>query len=294
MDELTAVLRQARLEKQLSLRDISEITKIQPRYLEALENGDFSVFAGEVYLKGALKNFAATVGLDPAEVMALYNKLRSQEPEVEEVEQPVGEKVKTAAKPRLQKVEVTRQGPSFTAGVIVLLLFLVVGLGFIGFLDDYIKISRQRSLGLNPLGKMIGQAAVGITFAVLVTQFPNEFTRRPASLEISVVRDTGISSWLATSKELKYITIPSQLLEVTGRPVSAYFTSEFLFSSSERCATRCLMRPLRQNASSMRSQPVSTFSMMRVITTGRLHNSVHCISPLNSWNDRTPSSISTR
>lgn len=75
----------------------------------------------------------------------------------------------------------------------LLLLFLVVGLGFIGFLDDYIKISRQRSLGLNPLGKMIGQAAVGITFAVLVTQFPNEFNRRPASLEISVVRDTGIS-----------------------------------------------------------------------------------------------------
>ena len=132
MDELTALLRQARLEKQLSLKDISEITKIQPRYLEALENGDFSVFAGEVYLKGALKNFAATVGLDPAEVMALYNKLRSQEPEVEEVEQPVGEKVKTAAKPRRQKVEVTRQGPSFTAGVIVLLLFLVAAASWYG------------------------------------------------------------------------------------------------------------------------------------------------------------------
>lgn len=74
----------------------------------------------------------------------------------------------------------------------LLILFLVVGLGLIGFLDDFIKISRQRSLGLNPLGKMIGQAAVGITFAVLVTQFPNENNRRPASLEISVVRDTGI------------------------------------------------------------------------------------------------------
>jgi len=66
----------------------------------------------------------------------------------------------------------------------LLLLFLVVGLGLIGFLDDYIKISRQRSLGLNPLGKMIGQTAIGITFSVLVTMFPNDNLRRPASLRI--------------------------------------------------------------------------------------------------------------
>ncbi|NCD15818.1 MAG: phospho-N-acetylmuramoyl-pentapeptide-transferase [Actinobacteria bacterium] len=74
----------------------------------------------------------------------------------------------------------------------LLLLFLVVGLGLIGFLDDYIKISRQRSLGLNPLGKMVGQAFVGIAFAVLATQFPNPNLRTPASLRISIVRDTDI------------------------------------------------------------------------------------------------------
>jgi len=74
----------------------------------------------------------------------------------------------------------------------LLLLFLVVGLGLIGFLDDYIKISRQRSLGLNPLGKMIGQTAIGITFSVLVTMFPNDNLRRPASLRISFLRDTDL------------------------------------------------------------------------------------------------------
>ncbi|MDX5398891.1 MAG: phospho-N-acetylmuramoyl-pentapeptide-transferase, partial [Actinomycetes bacterium] len=74
----------------------------------------------------------------------------------------------------------------------LLLLFLVVGLGIIGFLDDYIKISRQRSLGLNPLGKMIGQAVIGIAFAVLATQFPNQNLRTPASLRISILRDTDI------------------------------------------------------------------------------------------------------
>ncbi|MEE6274056.1 phospho-N-acetylmuramoyl-pentapeptide-transferase [Georgenia wangjunii] len=74
----------------------------------------------------------------------------------------------------------------------LLLLFLMVGLGVIGFLDDYIKISRQRSLGLRARWKIIGQAGVGIAFSVLVLQFPNENYRTPASTRISFVRDTGL------------------------------------------------------------------------------------------------------
>lgn len=79
----------------------------------------------------------------------------------------------------------------------LLLLYLIVGLGVIGFLDDYIKISRQRSLGLNPLGKIIGQAFVGISWAVLALQFPNANLRTPASTRVSVVRDTSfdLAQW---------------------------------------------------------------------------------------------------
>ncbi len=74
----------------------------------------------------------------------------------------------------------------------LLLLFLIIGLGVIGFLDDYIKISRQRSLGLRARWKIIGQAAVGITFAVLALRFPNDNFRTPASTRISLVRDTSV------------------------------------------------------------------------------------------------------
>src|SRR5699024_2585481 len=65
----------------------------------------------------------------------------------------------------------------------MLLLFLMVGLGLIGFADDFTKIRRQRSLGLSPLWKMIGQEAIEITFAVLALQFPNERYRTPASTQ---------------------------------------------------------------------------------------------------------------
>ena len=80
--------------------------------------------------------------------------------------------------------------PPTVSGLLV--LFLMVGLGAVGFADDYIKISRQRSLGLRSGQKLIGQTAVGVIFAILALQFPNEALRRPASTSISFVRDTAI------------------------------------------------------------------------------------------------------
>ncbi|WEV78648.1 phospho-N-acetylmuramoyl-pentapeptide-transferase [Janibacter cremeus] len=85
--------------------------------------------------------------------------------------------------------------PPTASGILV--LFLMVGLGAVGFADDYIKISKQRSLGLKSGEKLVGQALVGVTFAVLALQFPNEAMRRPASTHISFVRDLPIDLYFA-------------------------------------------------------------------------------------------------
>lgn len=74
----------------------------------------------------------------------------------------------------------------------VLVLFLMAGLGLVGWLDDYIKISKQRSLGLRSGQKLVGQSLVAVLFAVLALQFPNDHHRSPASTFISVVRDTNL------------------------------------------------------------------------------------------------------
>ena len=68
----------------------------------------------------------------------------------------------------------------------------MTGLGLVGFLDDYIKISKQRSLGLRSKQKLAGQTLVAVLFAVLVLQFPNGSNRTPASTKISFVRDTNL------------------------------------------------------------------------------------------------------
>ncbi|GAA2909254.1 phospho-N-acetylmuramoyl-pentapeptide-transferase [Streptosporangium fragile] len=84
---------------------------------------------------------------------------------------------------------------SFTPPTVsaVLVLFLMTGLGAVGFLDDFIKIYKQRSLGLRSGAKALGQLIVGAVFAVLVTRFPNEYQITPAETRLSFLRDVGPS-----------------------------------------------------------------------------------------------------
>ncbi|NHC45563.1 phospho-N-acetylmuramoyl-pentapeptide-transferase [Motilibacter aurantiacus] len=74
----------------------------------------------------------------------------------------------------------------------LLVLGLMTGLGFVGFLDDYIKIFKQRSLGLRARTKLAGQTATALAFGILALRFPDVDGVHPASTEISFIRDTGL------------------------------------------------------------------------------------------------------
>jgi phospho-N-acetylmuramoyl-pentapeptide-transferase len=74
----------------------------------------------------------------------------------------------------------------------LLVLFLMTGLGFVGFLDDYIKVAKQRSLGLRAWAKLVGQMGIALTFAVMAINFEDGAGITPASTEISFIRDTGL------------------------------------------------------------------------------------------------------
>jgi phospho-N-acetylmuramoyl-pentapeptide-transferase len=72
----------------------------------------------------------------------------------------------------------------------LLVLFLMTGLGLVGFVDDFTKITKQRSLGLRAGSKLAGESVVAIVFAVLALQFHNNTGRTPASTNVSFIRDT--------------------------------------------------------------------------------------------------------
>ena len=77
----------------------------------------------------------------------------------------------------------------------VLVVLLMVGLGVVGFLDDFIKIYKQRSLGLRSGAKLAGQAVVGALCAALVVQqhFADGYDLTPADAHLSFLRDFGPS-----------------------------------------------------------------------------------------------------
>ena len=74
----------------------------------------------------------------------------------------------------------------------LLVIFLMVGLGLVGFVDDFIKTHKQRSLGLGGVSKIIGQVVVAVAFALLVISFPDETGKTPGSTSISFLRNTSI------------------------------------------------------------------------------------------------------
>ncbi|MVO99089.1 helix-turn-helix domain-containing protein [Paenibacillus lutrae] len=91
MSELGQRLKQARLEKKMSLDDLQEITKIRTRYLEAIEEGNYKVLPGSFYVRAFIKSYAEAVGLDPNEVLNMYQgtiPAAPPEPAVETIRTP--------------------------------------------------------------------------------------------------------------------------------------------------------------------------------------------------------------
>jgi phospho-N-acetylmuramoyl-pentapeptide-transferase len=73
----------------------------------------------------------------------------------------------------------------------VLVLGLVIALGLLGFIDDWLKVSRQKSLGLTGRQKLIGQASVAAIFGTLGVRFADSTSLTPISYYLSGVRETA-------------------------------------------------------------------------------------------------------
>ena len=83
------------------------------------------------------------------------------------------------------------EGPTASG---LLVLGLTTALGGVGFLDDFIKIRKQRNLGLNKTAKLVGQLVVAVGFGILALQFRNADGLTPASTDLSYVRDIATVS----------------------------------------------------------------------------------------------------
>ena len=73
-------LKRTREEKKISLADIADRTLINIRHLEALERGDTSILP-EAYVRAFIREYAAAIGLDGAEALRKFDRLRRPQTE---------------------------------------------------------------------------------------------------------------------------------------------------------------------------------------------------------------------
>jgi cytoskeletal protein RodZ len=79
MESLGGKLKTSREQKGFTFDQIARDTNITRRYLEALENEDFTQFPGEPYLLGFLRNYGEYLGLDVHELISSYRMMKIQE-----------------------------------------------------------------------------------------------------------------------------------------------------------------------------------------------------------------------
>src|SRR5699024_6554810 len=72
-------LKEAREEKGITLEYLQETTKIQKRYLAAIEEENFQILPGKFYAKAFIKEYANAVGLDADELIASFDDTPSYE-----------------------------------------------------------------------------------------------------------------------------------------------------------------------------------------------------------------------
>ncbi|WP_018350891.1 phospho-N-acetylmuramoyl-pentapeptide-transferase [Longispora albida] len=83
-------------------------------------------------------------------------------------------------------------------GIVLLGLFVCCGL--VGFLDDWMKVKKKNSAGLNKRGKLIGQVLVGAFFGILALNFPRVLERGNQIYELTVG-----SEYLSLARDVEWM-----------------------------------------------------------------------------------------
>ncbi|MDR1086651.1 MAG: DUF4115 domain-containing protein [Endomicrobium sp.] len=73
MKEIGKTLKDKREQMNLSLSDAHNATRVQEKYLAAIEVGNLDVFKDEVYYKSFLRSYSKYLGFDPEEFIDLFN-----------------------------------------------------------------------------------------------------------------------------------------------------------------------------------------------------------------------------
>ncbi|HWE15356.1 MAG TPA: helix-turn-helix domain-containing protein [Solirubrobacteraceae bacterium] len=74
MADIGATLREARMRAKIDISEVERRTKIRAKYLRAIENEEWDLLPGEVYVKSFLRTYGDFLGLDSRQLMDDYKR----------------------------------------------------------------------------------------------------------------------------------------------------------------------------------------------------------------------------
>ncbi|WP_068672340.1 RodZ domain-containing protein [Oceanobacillus sp. Castelsardo] len=122
--DIGARLKEARVSKGLSLDELQEITKIQKRYLAAIEEGKLEILPGKFYARAFIKEYADAVGIEPSELLEEH---KEEIPETKEESSPA----EYSRMQRSKKESVEKNSKLFSAFPTVIVILLILAIVFV-------------------------------------------------------------------------------------------------------------------------------------------------------------------
>ncbi len=94
MGKVGSIFRDARLGKGLTLDQVADETNISKRFLQGIENDNYTGFPGEVYALGFIRNYAEFLGLDTKRMIEIYHSVEEPAPTSESSEPQETQEIK--------------------------------------------------------------------------------------------------------------------------------------------------------------------------------------------------------
>lgn len=128
MKKVGDILKSRRIDKNLSLEDVENKTKIRKKFLTAIEKGQYDEFSSVTYIRGFIKNYSEFLGLPDSEILALFRREYEGNKEYSLLPKPID---KHTQKPLFFRI--TPQLMSIFVSLVILLI--IFGYLFNSYLD---------------------------------------------------------------------------------------------------------------------------------------------------------------
>jgi cytoskeletal protein RodZ len=143
-------LRMERVSRGIALSEITAVTKISSRHLEALEQGDFRQLPGGILSKGIVRGYASAVGLDPLAWTERFLEASGEGERVKDEERGWVEFASNVGKARIQQSNAIELRMRWI-GVILLVLVVAAG-AFLGWRYYGVRVGWWKTLFSIKLG----------------------------------------------------------------------------------------------------------------------------------------------